>query len=183
MLDNEQLKALAKDVGIVFGIVIIFLLLCYLVFGMWTPMYVITTSSMEPNLNVGDIVFVRSIDRADVITQDETLQSSKNRNKFGAPGDVILYLPYGNDSYVPVAHRAIYYAEEGQEMWPGGPVAPHSGYVTRGDNQQTNKEFDQNSTIMFGTPVKEEWIIGIPQFKFPFLGKLRLIFSPNHMPF
>ena len=183
MLDNEQLKALLKDVGIIFGIVIVFLILCYLVFGMWTPMYVVYSSSMEPSLDVGDIVFIRTIDRADVITQDETLHASKARNKFGAPGDVILYRPYGNDSYVPVVHRVIYYVEEGQEMWPGGPTAPHAGYVTRGDNQETNPEFDQNSTIMPGTPVKEEWIIGIAQFKFPYIGKLRLIFSPKHIPF
>ncbi|WNY23696.1 hypothetical protein MmiHf6_10090 [Methanimicrococcus hongohii] len=183
MLDNEQLKGLAKDIGIVIGIVVAFLLICYLVFGLWTPMYVVSSGSMEPNMNVGDIVFVRSIDRADVVTWADAENMSKTRIKFGNPGDVILYRPYGNESYTPVIHRAMYYVEAGEEMWPGGPVAPYAGYITKGDNEQTNSLLDQQTTISFQTPIKEEWIIGTSQFKVPFIGKIRLLFSPDRLPF
>lgn len=178
MLDNEQLKGLAKDVGIVIGIVVGFLLICYLVFGLWTPMYVVSSGSMEPNMNVGDIVFVKGINRTDVITQEDALASSKSYIKFGNPGDVILYRPYGNESFVPIIHRAMYYVEEGEEMWPGGPLAPHAGYITKGDNPQTNSLLDQQTTIIPQTPIKEEWIIGVSQFKIPYIGKIRLLFSP-----
>lgn len=177
MFENAQLKGFAKDVAIVLGIVIAFLLLCYLVFGLWTPMYVVSSGSMEPNMNVGDIVFVKSIDRTTVITQKEALESAQPYTKFGNAGDVILYRPYGDKQYVPIIHRAMYYVEEGQEMWPGGPAAPHAGYITKGDNAQTNVYLDQQTNISDRQPIKEEWIIGTSQFKIPYLGKIRLIFS------
>lgn len=183
MLENMQLKGLLKDIGIVIGIVIAFLLVCYLAFGLWTPMYVVSSGSMEPNMNVGDIVFVRSIDRGEIITQQEAANMSKVYMKFGNPGDVILYRPYGNENYVPVIHRAMYYVEAGEEMWPGGPEAPHAGYITKGDNEQTNALLDQQTTISAQTPIKEEWIIGTSRFKVPYIGKIRLLFSPDRLPF
>ncbi|MBZ3936360.1 S26 family signal peptidase [Methanimicrococcus blatticola] len=184
MLENEQLKGLLKDIGTVVGIVLAFLLVCYIAFGLWTPMYVVSSTSMEPNMNVGDIVFVRSIDRGEVITQQDALSmSSKVYMKFGNPGDVILFRPYGNESYMLVIHRAMYYVEAGEEMWPGGPIAPHAGYITQGDNEQTNPILDQQTTISYQTPVKEEWIVGTSRFKIPFIGKIRLLFFPNRLPF
>ncbi|MDL2261415.1 S26 family signal peptidase [Methanimicrococcus sp. OttesenSCG-928-J09] len=177
MVENAQLKGFAKDVGIVLGIVIVFLLLCQLIFGLWTPMYVVSSGSMEPNMNVGDIIFVKSIDRTNVVTYNDAVNMSDPRVKFGNPGDVILYRPYNNSSYVPIIHRAMYYVEAGEEMWPGGPAAPHAGYMTKGDNKQTNPSLDQQTTIMPNTPIKEEWIIGVSQFKIPYVGKIRLLFS------
>ncbi|MDR2944805.1 MAG: S26 family signal peptidase [Methanosarcinales archaeon] len=180
MLKNEQLKELLKDAATVIGIVIAFLFICYLAFGLWTPMFVVSSGSMEPNMNVGDIVFVKSIDRADVISRRDALISSQVHIKFGNPGDVILYRPYGNENTVPVIHRAMYYVEEGQEMWPGGPAAPHAGYMTQGDNERTNPRLDQNTTISYQTPIKKEWIIGTSVFKVPYIGKIRLLLSPSH---
>ncbi|MDV0445214.1 hypothetical protein MmiAt1_07710 [Methanimicrococcus sp. At1] len=177
MWDNEQLKGLAKDVGVVLGIVAVFLIFCYAVFGLWTPMYVVSSGSMEPNMNVGDIVFVKSVDRTDIVTWQEAENMSDPRIKFKNPGDVILYRPYGSNQRVPIIHRAMYYVEAGEEMWPGGPTAPHAGYITKGDNAQTNTFLDQQTSIMPQTPVKEEWIIGVSQFKIPYIGKIRLLFS------
>ncbi|MDR0767078.1 MAG: S26 family signal peptidase [Methanosarcinales archaeon] len=177
MLNNEQLKGIAKDVGIVIGIVVAFLVICWLVFGLWTPMYVVSSGSMEPNMNIGDIVFVRSIDRAGVVTWNDAANMSNPRVKFGNPGDVILFRPLGSDSYTPIIHRAMYYVEAGDEMWPGGPAAPHAGYITKGDNEQTNALLDQQTSISPGMPIKEEWIIGTSQFRIPFVGRIRLLFA------
>lgn len=177
MLENTQVKGLLKDIGVVLGIVAVFLVLCYLIFGLWTPMYVVSSGSMEPNMNVGDVVFVKSITRTDIVTFRDGQNPASPHMKFGNPGDVILYRPFGDPQRVPIIHRAMYYVEAGDEMWPGGPAAPHAGYITKGDNEQTNSYLDQNSSIMPQTPVKEEWIIGVSQFKIPFIGKIRLLFS------
>lgn len=128
-------------------------------------------------MNIGDIIFVKDIDRSTVVTQEDASNMSKPRIKFGNPGDVILYRPYNSESHVPIIHRAMYYVEAGEEMWPGGPAAPHAGYMTKGDNSKTNPYLDQQTTIMPNAPIKEEWIIGVSQFKIPFIGKIRLLFS------
>jgi Signal peptidase I len=177
MFENDQLKSFAKDIAVVLGIVLTFLILCQLVFGLWTPMYVVSSGSMEPNMNVGDIVFIKSIHRTDVITQQDSIKMDKPYMKFNKGGDVILYRPYGMEGVVPIIHRAMYYVEEGEEMWVGGPPAPHAGYITKGDNVMTNPHYDQQTSISQGLPIKEEWIIGTSQFKIPYLGKIRLIFS------
>lgn len=177
MFDHPQLTGLLKDAATVLAILAVFLVLCQLFFGLWTPMYVVSSGSMEPNMNVGDIVFVKSIDRTTVVTQQESLNSGASYIKFNGAGDVILYRPYGADQYVPIIHRAMYYVEEGEPMWEGGPAAPHAGYITKGDNEVTNNQFDQQTSISANQPIKEEWIIGVSQFKIPFLEKIRLLFS------
>lgn len=177
MLKNEQLKGIAKDIGIVLGIVVAFMLICWLAFGLWTPMYVISSGSMEPNMNVGDVVFIRSIDRAAAVTWEDAENMSRPRVKFGNPGDVILFKPLGNASQVPIIHRAMYFVEEGEEMWPGGPPAPHAGFITKGDNERTNALLDQQTQISPGIPIKEEWVIGTAQFRIPHIGRLRLLFA------
>lgn len=177
MIDNAQAKSFLKDVSIVIGVVVVFLILCQLFFGLWTPMYVVSSGSMEPNMNVGDIVFVKNINRTAVVTQEDAIASGSSYIKFKGAGDVILYRPYGNSQPVPIIHRAMYYVEEGEAMWEGGPAAPHSGYMTKGDNKVTNTLLDQQTSISTRQPIKEEWIIGVSQFKIPFIGKIRLFFS------
>ena len=174
MFENYQLTDLAKDVASILAVVAVFLILCQVFFGLWTPMYVVSSSSMEPNLNIGDIVFIEDIDRSDVMTQKE---ASGNHKKFKGQGDVILYYPYGESKHIPIIHRAMYYVEEGEPMWEDGPNAPHSGYITKGDNKNTNPVIDQKTSISYEQPVKMEWIVGVAQFKIPYIGKLRLIFS------
>jgi signal peptidase len=71
----------------------------------------------------------------------------------------------------------MYYVEAGEEMWPGGPKAPHAGYITKGDNNATNSLLDQQTGIMPNTPIKDEWVVGVVKFKIPYIGKLRLIFT------
>ena len=92
-------------------------------------------------------------------------------SSFDEYGDVILYKPRGKEGVTPIIHRAMYYVEEGQPMWPGGPSAPFAGYITKGDNPKTNSAYDQQGSISQHTPVKHEWVIGVARFnRIPMLG-------------
>nr|QNO45460.1 hypothetical protein LDPHHAMN_00011 [Methanosarcinales archaeon ANME-2c ERB4]QNO46856.1 hypothetical protein OPEKEIOC_00013 [Methanosarcinales archaeon ANME-2c ERB4] len=48
-------------------------------------------------------------------------------------------------------------------MWDSGPIAPHAGYITKGDNEITDRQYDQYNRCT--EPVREEWIDGV--FAFP----------------
>ncbi|ABE52626.1 signal peptidase I [Methanococcoides burtonii] len=166
--------SLTRDLVSVLLAVMAFAVISQIVFGMWTPMVAVESGSMEPHMQIGDIIFIKSIDRAQIITNNDT---STEHIKFKMQGDVILYRPHGQEGVTPIIHRAMYYVEEGETMWFNGPVAPHSGYVTKGDNIRTNIYFDQQGQISQYEPIKEEWIIGTAQFRIPYVGYLRLLIS------
>ena len=167
--------SLGKDLLSVVAILIIFMVLSKLVFGLWTPMVAVESGSMEPHMQIGDIIFMKSIDRVNVITNEEGKKSGYT--SFENYGNVILYHPYGQEGVTPIIHRAMYRVEAGEPMWVGGPPAPYSGYITKGDNVVTNKLFDQQGQISYDMPVKDEWIIGTAQYRIPYLGYIRLFFK------
>lgn len=169
---DDFLVSIARDIVTVLGAVMVFAILSQIIFGMWTPMVAVESGSMEPHMNIGDIVFIQSADRTDIITNEEGMN---NYTSFDGYGDVILYKPLGQEGVTPIIHRAMYYVEEGEPMWEGGPAAPHAGYITKGDNSVTNKYYDQQGQVSHLTPVKEEWVIGIARFKIPYVGYLRLM--------
>ena len=91
---------------------------------------------------------------------------TKGYTAFNNPGDVILYMPYGKerlglidqamaifgvpyppDKATPIIHRAMSYVDQGQPMWDGGPKAPFSGYITKGDH---NDRIDQMAGAILG---------------------------------
>ena len=164
--------SLARDIASVAAAVLLFSTISYLIFGMWTPMVAVESGSMEPHMNIGDIIFIQNIERTFVITKAD---ASSDYVSFKDKGDVILYRPYGRKDVTPVIHRAMYFVEAGEPMWERGPIAPHDGYITKGDNKQTNMIYDQQGQISYLTPVKEEWIIGIARYRIPFIGKIRLM--------
>ncbi len=164
--------SLARDILTVLLAVLIFASFSQVVFGMWTPMVAVESGSMEPHMNIGDIIFIQNIDRTEIITYEDGMD---NYTSFDYPGDVILYKPYGQEGVTPIIHRAMYYVEEGDTMWEGGPVAPHAGYITKGDNKVTNKYYDQQGQVSYQRPVKEEWVIGIARYRIPYIGYLRLM--------
>lgn len=173
--ENENLwVGLARDGASVLAIVVAFAILSQIIFGLWTPMVAVESSSMEPHMNIGDIIFIQSIDRTEVLTYSS---APDDYISFEDRGDVILYRPYGQKGVTPVIHRAMYYVEKGEPMWEGGPAAPHAGYITKGDNGITNKYYDQQGMVSYLTPVKEEWIIGVARYKIPYLGRIRLLFT------
>lgn len=167
--------SLGKDLMSVVAVLIIFMVLSKLVFGLWTPMVAVESGSMEPHMQIGDIIFIKSTDKANITTYEEGKKTGYE--SFQNYGDVILYRPYGEQGVTPIIHRAMYRVEAGEPMWENGPVAPYSGYITKGDNVVTNQHFDQEGQISYETPVKDEWIIGTAQYRIPYLGYVRLIFK------
>ncbi|HJH31594.1 MAG TPA: S26 family signal peptidase [Methanosarcinaceae archaeon] len=171
--NSDQLWiSLTRDILTVILAVLIFAFLSQIVFGMWAPMVAVESGSMEPHMNIGDIVFIENIDRTVVITNQP---DNENYSSFKNSGDVILYRPYGKKDVTPIIHRAMYYVQKGEPMWTGGPPAPSSGYITKGDNLVTNTHFDQQGTISYHIPVKDEWIIGIARYRIPYVGYIRLL--------
>ena len=120
----------------------------YITMGLFSPIVAVESGSMMPHIQIGDYIFIKSTDRTKIITHDE-----------------------GKEGVTPIIHRAMYYVEEGQSMWPGGPSAPFAGYITKGDNPKTNSAYDQQGSISKHTPVKHEWVIGVARLdRIPLLG-------------
>lgn len=136
------------------------------------PIAALVSESMSPHLEKGDIVFFADISR---ISDIKTFDKNDGYISFGDYGDVILYKPLGKEGVIPIIHRATHYVKEGEEMWPGGDKAPHAGYITKGDNPVTNPKIDQQISISYLHPVKDEWVIGVARFRIPYVGYIRLI--------
>lgn len=164
------MKGLLKDVAFALAFVLILAGGLYLYAGVWPPMVSVDGSSMYPNLRAGDLVMIRGLDRVSVTPG--CIAVDKGYSAFNGYGDVIVYSPMGDRSRITVIHRAVCWVEEGQPMWPGGPKAPHAGFMTLGDN---NFFFDQSTSISPNEPVKPEWILGVSSLRVPYLGLLRTL--------
>ncbi len=165
---------LLRDFLFVISVVAIFASVSHIALGLYAPMVAVESGSMIPHIQVGDIVFVESVDRTEIITYENGKENGYS--SFGEYGDVILYKPYGKEGVTPIIHRAMYYVEKGEPMWAGGPPAQHAGYITKGDNIRTNTAYDQQGSISYLQPVKKEWVIGVARFyRVPVLGYVSLI--------
>ncbi len=58
----------------------------------------------------------------------------------------------------------------------GNVIIPHSGFITKGDNQQTNDKCDQVGGICV-EPIKAEWVTGKARGELPWIGTLNLLFN------
>ncbi|MEA1869441.1 MAG: S26 family signal peptidase [Euryarchaeota archaeon] len=159
-----------RDLVSVAKILVVFAIISQILFGTWAPMRAIESGSMEPHMMVGDIVFIKDISRIEVVTQEDG--ATNGYKTFGDYGNVILYRKYGSTADTPIIHRAMYYVEAGEPMWKGGPIAPHAGYVTKGDH---NTVIDQYGLCT--VPIREEWVIGVARYRIPYAGYVRLAFS------
>ncbi|AIY89424.1 signal peptidase I [Geoglobus acetivorans] len=139
----------------------------YLLTGTWPFMVAVQSGSMEPNLHIGDVVFLVSPEKKEIVTYLEGKENGYK--KFGDYGDVIVYRPNGDSSRTPIIHRAITFVHKGEKI--GSYVAENDGYLTKGDN---NPVMDQP---LLSKPVKKEWIVGVAVFKIPYIGYFRLLFS------
>jgi len=70
-----------------------------------------------------------------------------------------MYRKHGRTGVAPIIHRAMCYVEAGEPMWEGGPIAPHAGYITKGDN---NAVIDQRGIC--NVPIREGWVDGVRVF-------------------
>jgi len=168
--------------------------LLFAVSGVWPPLVAIQSGSMEPNIMTGDLVFVMEehrfasqyqIQDTGVATAQGTVETGYE--KFGLPGDVIVYEPDGDENAVPVIHRAAFWVNQSED-WSdkaqsrflaertscaqmANCPAPHDGFVTLGD---ANGRYDQVGGQPTSGPVKPEWVIGTAEFNLPSIGFLRL---------
>lgn len=169
---HPNIYGFAQDIAFSLGVVVAIAAVLYLYAGMWPPMVSVNGFSMLPNMENGDLVFIQGLSKGDIRTyENSTATGYKMYNDYG---DVIVYAPYGDTSRPLVIHRAIRWVNESEAMWPGGPLAPADGYITRGDNN--NGVYDQMAaSICYEQPVRKEWILGIARFKLPYLGYLRAL--------
>lgn len=159
---------LIKD--ILFSIILLITLaaLLYAYAGVWPPMVSVEGKSMLPNMKQGDLILIQGLSHKDVTTRNNA--TGDGYKMFNQYGDVIVFSPMGDGARTPVIHRAMYWVNQGQEMWPNGPPAPHSGYITQGDN---NFLYDQSSPVSPNQPVKPEWVLGVAKHRIPYLGMIR----------
>jgi len=172
-------------------IVLVLALLLFAVSGVWPPMVAVESGSMEPNLDVGDLVFVTEPGRfaPDAANNDvgvvtyETGQEAEYRS-FGTYGSVVIFQPPGRTAS-PIIHRAMFHVEEGEDWYDRADdrfhraesceelrhcPAPHDGFITLGDN---NGQYDQANGL--AEPVRAEWVTGVARLRIPYLGYVRLI--------
>jgi signal peptidase len=191
--DHTGATFLREFVGSALVVLVIGLLL-FAISGVWPPMVAVESGSMEPQMERGDLVFVMDQNRfkpgASVMgTGIATYRSSSGAGyqKFGDYGDVIIYQQDGSQRETPIIHRARFWVN-GSENWydkadesfvngddcesTTNCPAPHSGFITKGDN---NNQYDQVSGI--SGPVKPEWIKGTAELRIPWLGHVRLELS------
>jgi len=133
----------------------------------------IGSESMGPNMRIGDLVFIRNVPSTGIVTYEDSATSGYKF--FGDYGDAILYRKYGRTAETPIIHRAMYHVDAGEPMWKDGPIAPHAGYITKGDNKKTNSRYDQYNLCT--EPIREEWIDGVACFRVPYIGYVRTILS------
>ena len=107
-------KGLGKDLLVAAIIVVVFLGIIYAYAGVWPPLVVVESSSMQHAdresflgvIDTGDMVFQQAAPtRADVVTYLEGRASGYST--YGDYGDVIIFRRAGNPT--PVIHRAIMY--------------------------------------------------------------------------
>ncbi|MDL5501799.1 MAG: S26 family signal peptidase, partial [Candidatus Methanoperedens sp.] len=122
---NNFWVGLLRDFLFVLIIVAIFASVSYIALGRFSPMVAVESKSMVPHLTIGDIIFIESTDRSKIITYEDGEKTGYS--SFGYYGDVILYMRSGNEDRTPIIHRAMYYVNKGEPMWPGGPSAPYAG--------------------------------------------------------
>ncbi len=175
---NNFWVGLLRDFLFVIIVVAIFASISYIALGRFSPMVAVESKSMVPHLNIGDIIFIESPDRSKIITYEDGEKTGYS--SFGYYGDVILYMRSGNEESTPIIHRAMYYVNKGEPMWPGGPSAPYAGYITKGDNNNTNPLYDQQGSVSYLQPVKKEWVIGVARFRpVPLIGCVSLTMRGN----
>ncbi|RLF34920.1 MAG: signal peptidase I [Thermoplasmata archaeon] len=162
------MRGLIKDILSTLITVAVIIAVGILVTGTWPFMVAVESGSMEPHMHRGDVVFLLGIERTNIVTYEEGKRIGYK--SFGDYGDVIVYYPNGDKSKTPIIHRAIKWVNKGERM-PNGQLAPHSGYITKGDH---NPVPDQPRLSM---PVKPEWIVGVAKFSIPYIGYIRLIFG------
>jgi signal peptidase len=170
-----MMKKALLEVGIslaeVLLIVALVVSVAYAATGTWHVGFAVESGSMEPHMQVGDLILVQAPQRTTITTYEEG--KLIGYTSFHNYGDVIIYRPNGLSSATPIIHRVMDWVEEGEKM-PDGRPAPHAGYITKGDH---NSGYDQQSlqvkvdhALIAVEPVKPEWVVAVAKVRIPYLG-------------
>jgi signal peptidase len=110
---SKGIPGAIKGVIVAVVVVVIILASLYAYTGMWPPMVVVESDSMQHSsdrsfigiIDTGDLVLVKEKDPATIITY---LQGQEmGYQTYGEYGDVVIYQRYGNPIYKSIIHRAI----------------------------------------------------------------------------
>lgn len=173
------------------AIVLLIGLLLFGLSGVWPPMVAVESGSMEPNMDVGDLVFVTEPGRFapdaannDIGVVTHEVGAEVGYQSFNEYGSVVIFQPPGRQAS-PIIHRAMFHVEEGEDWHDRADPAyhdaddcdelrhcpaPRDGFITLGDN---NRQYDQANGLT--EPVAEEWVTGVARLRIPYLGYVRLI--------
>jgi signal peptidase len=177
-----------RDVGVALGTVVLAGVLLIAVSGVVSPLVAIESGSMEPQMERGDMVFLMAEERfpGPNATHGVVTAESSGYERFGRPGDVIVFAPDGDTDRTPIIHRAMFAVEAGEDWYDRADPeyrgsagnctsmancpAPHDGFVTLGD---ANGRYDQVAPTK-STVVRPRWVIGTAEFRVPELGWVRV---------
>ncbi|WP_049924218.1 S26 family signal peptidase [Halopiger djelfimassiliensis] len=194
---EDDTVVVVRDVLSSVALVAVLGLVLFAVSGIWPPLVAVESGSMEPNMERGDLIFVVDngrfvgdgpVDGTGIVTRESGAETG--HEKFGNPGDVIVFKPDGSEYRTPVIHRAHFWVEEGEnwvdtkanEEYVGGATctevqtcpAEYDGFITKGDD---NPGYDQVRGGAKTDVVKPEWITGKAMVRIPWLGHIRLTFD------
>ena len=131
--------SLARDILWVVGVVACIALALYLICGTWPAVVTVESGSMEPHMNIGDLVVVVAPDRFGPLETWDAAHTT-GYQKFGDYGDVIIYRPNGQtdfwaqigllplSSQHPIIHRAMTWVDAGSPE--PAYLNPYGGKVT-----------------------------------------------------
>jgi len=106
------------DVAVALGVVVAILIAMFIYTGIWPPLVVVESKSMQHDgdtssigtIDTGDLVLVKKAhDRHDIKSYLEGVL--EDYRKYGDYGDVIIYRRGGSDQYTPIIHRVVIYLE------------------------------------------------------------------------
>jgi signal peptidase I len=111
---TPEWKLWIRDIGVAVLILAIVLVGMFIYTGVWPPLVVVESQSMQHGdqassigvIDTGDLVFVQAApQRSDIVTYIEGRASGYST--YGDYGDVIIFHPNADTSVTPIIHRAI----------------------------------------------------------------------------
>ncbi len=117
-------KGFIRDTLTAGAIVLVLLLILMAYSGIWPPMVVVESGSMQHDIpgeppvshigviDTGDLVLIKKADKSSIVTYVDGMK--ENYRTYGEYGDVIIYYPNGDRDQTPIIHRAIVYLELNQ---------------------------------------------------------------------
>ena len=180
--------SLRRLIASVVAVVLVVSILSVVTLGVWPPAYTVISGSMSPHVNRTDVVVVMNKHRVTPPDSRDGVVSAQSGEKdgfqtLGGPGNVLVYKPYGNNSAIPILHRARFWVTKGENWYKianksyvagahnctelRNCPAPHSGFITKGD---ANGYYDQ--AVGISSPVRPNWVIGVAVARIPKIGKL-----------